>query len=304
MNKELTSRYSLAHLTLLSCSIPELIYIAARAGYDAVSPRLIPMGVDGECPYRPLEKGMVQATRNALKVTGIEVHDVELAAITDNCDVNSFQSAIEAGAELGARRLITSSWTSSSDDRNYIIDTYAEICDLADTYGLSVGFEFPSFSRINNLREAVDIVQAADSFNGGILIDTLYMHLSRVQLSELDHLPSEWFRSIQISDVHPGVPDSHGGMIQIARNARLYPGEGCVDFAGMIERLPPVDYCIEIPNRSRLAELGAEEHARRCLKATKKICEPTKSRRVSGVGGRYKNKSVNTKEEHHDSRAF
>ena len=33
--------YSLAHLTLIECTPAELVYIAARAGYDAVSPRLI-----------------------------------------------------------------------------------------------------------------------------------------------------------------------------------------------------------------------------------------------------------------------
>ena len=35
--------YSLAHLTLINATAPELIYIAARAGYDAVSPRFIQM---------------------------------------------------------------------------------------------------------------------------------------------------------------------------------------------------------------------------------------------------------------------
>ena len=33
--------YSLAHLTLIGATPPELVYIAARAGYDAVSPRFI-----------------------------------------------------------------------------------------------------------------------------------------------------------------------------------------------------------------------------------------------------------------------
>ncbi|MFL2684289.1 MAG: hypothetical protein ACJ0GC_02225 [Amylibacter sp.] len=37
--------YSLAHLTLINATTPELIYIADRAGYDAVSPRFIPMNV-------------------------------------------------------------------------------------------------------------------------------------------------------------------------------------------------------------------------------------------------------------------
>ena len=59
-------------------------------------------------------------------------------------------------------------------------------------------------------------------------------------------------------------------MIQLARDARLYPGEGWIDFAGIIERCPPMNYSIELPNQSRVAELGYEEHARRCLTHAKR----------------------------------
>ena len=41
-------QYSLAHLTALGCPPPELAYVAARAGYDYISPRLIYMGLPGD----------------------------------------------------------------------------------------------------------------------------------------------------------------------------------------------------------------------------------------------------------------
>jgi sugar phosphate isomerase/epimerase len=90
---------------------------------------------------------------------------------------------------------------------------------------------------------------------------------------ELESLPTEWFKFIQVSDVAPGIPDYQEGMIEIARYSRLYPGEGCINFADIIEKLPTVDYCIELPNKNRLAELGYEEHARRCIKAAKNSFE-------------------------------
>ena len=164
---------------------------------------------------------------------------------------------------------------------------------------MSVALEFPSFSRLRNLREVADIVQAANRPNGGILVDTLYMHMSRVNLSELETLPPEWFSFIHISDVLPGIPDTSTGMIQIARDARLYPGEGYIDFAAIIERLPLVDYSIEIPNRSRLVELGCEEHARRCLQAAKRTLEAARSKRISGASGTLRDNQ--SKEETYDS---
>ena len=42
--------YSLVHLTNISCPPPEMIRVAARAGYDAVSLRTIPMGLRGSVP--------------------------------------------------------------------------------------------------------------------------------------------------------------------------------------------------------------------------------------------------------------
>ena len=283
VNSDLSPIYSLSHLTLLDCALPELVYIASRAGYDAVSLRLVNMGIAGECPFEPLTADVIRATANALQMTGLQVHDIELIAISKDFNADKYVPALEVGNALGAKQLVASAWTNSENDRGFLIETYAQICELAGSYGFSVGLEFPTFSRLPTLEEAVDIVRAADRPNGGILIDTLYLHMSRIQLDELEALPAQWLDFIQVSDVLPGVPDTLDGMIQIARAARLYPGEGCIDFPAIIERLPPVNYSIELPNRSRVAELGYEEHARRCLQATKRALASAISKRAINV---------------------
>lgn len=292
------SLYSLAHLTLINCTPPELVYIAARAGYDAVSPRFIPMHVPGEFTQSPVSQAQVQATKTALATTGLKVLDVELARITEDVDPRSFERSLEIGGELGAKRMIMSAWTNTRDDRDFLIDVYAETCELAAPYGLTIDLEFPSFSRLRTLDEVLDIVTAADQPNGGILVDTLYLHLSRVDLGELLHVPANLLHFLHISDCLPGIADTRAGMIQLARDARLYPGEGWIDFAGIIERMPPVDYCIELPNQSRVAELGYEEHARRCLTHAKRTFGEARSqRRLSDPS------TLSINEEHHGQRA-
>ncbi len=273
------SIFSLSHLTLIGATPVELVYIAARVGYDAVSPRFIPIRVPGEFLESPLDKAQVQAFQTALATTGIKVLDIELARITEDIDPCSFEPALEIGGEIGAKHMIMSAWTNSRDDRDYLIDVYSQTCDLAMPYGLTVELEFPSFSRLRTLDEALDIVRASDRPNGGILVDTLYLHLSRVDLGELLHVPSELLHMIHISDCLPGIADTQVGMIQLARDARLYPGEGWIDFNGIIERMPPVNYSIELPNRTRLAELGYEEHARRCLEHAKNSFGKSRSKR-------------------------
>ena len=277
------SIYSLSHLTLIGATPVELVYIAARAGYDAVSPRFIPIKVPGEFTHSPMDRAQVQAFKTALQTTGIQVLDIELARITEDVDPRSFEPALEVGGEIGARHMIMSAWTKSRDDRDYLIDVYGKTCEIALPYGLTVELEFPSFSRLRTLDEALDIVLAADKPNGGILVDTLYLHLSRVDIGELLHVPSDLFHMLHISDCLPGIADTREGMIQLARDARLYPGEGWIDFNGIIERMPQVDYSIELPNQSRQAELGYEEHARRCLEHAKQSFGKSRSQRRSQI---------------------
>ena len=258
-------QFSLAHLTILGCTPPEVAYIAARAGYDFVGLRLIPMGVDGEAVCLPLEKQMLRKTKAALDETGIKLLDIELARILAGQDAKTYAPAMEAAAELGARHVIASAWTTDRSDRDFIVESYAEICDLARPFDLTVDLEFPTFSRLTDLRETVDIVRAANRDNVGILIDTLYLHFAGVQLDELAALPPAWFHFLHISDTVKEIPTTREGMIRIARGERLYVGEGCIDFTSILNQLPGVPLSIESPNTLRVKELGYEEHARRCL---------------------------------------
>ena len=270
----MAKQYSLEPLTVLGCTPPEMIHIAARTGYDYVSLRLIPMGVPGEATCLPSDREMIRKTKAALQDTGVRVHDIELARILKDVAPVSYLPAMEVAAELGASHLISSAWTGERDDRDFVVDRYAEICDLARPFGLTVSLEFPSFSRLTNLGEAADIVRAAGRPNCGILIDTLYFHLSQICLEEIAALPREWFHFLHISDTRKEIPASREGLIHIARDERLYPGEGCIDFAALVEVLPEVIYAIELPNLERVRKYGYEGHARRCLDAARRILEP------------------------------
>jgi sugar phosphate isomerase/epimerase len=265
--------FSLAHLTVLGCTPPEMTYIAARTGYDFVSLRLIPMGVPGEQPFSPADKAMIRKTKIALEETGVKVLDLELARILADQDPKTYLAAMEAGAELGARHVIASAWTTDRSDRHFIVDRYAELCDLAKPFRLTVDLEFPTFSRLTTLQEAADIVRAADRSNCGILIDTLYLHFSRVGLDQLTALPRHWLHFIHLCDTSEEIPATRDGMIQVARNERLYVGEGRIDFAAILGRLPAIPLAIELPNAKQVKKVGYEGHARRCLETAKQYME-------------------------------
>lgn len=262
--------YSLAYLTVPGVTPPEQTYMASRAGYDAVSYRLFHLGVAGEPDIDPVAPNIIRDTKRALQETGLECLDVELMRILRGLDPKEFLPAFEAGAELGAKHAICSAWTDVRNDRKFIDETFAEICDLALPYGLTVNLEFPCFSRLTTLEEVCEVLERTGRRNQGMLVDTLYMHFNRAPLLALEKVPPEWINFLHICDAEDLV-FTRDRMINIARDARLYPGEGAIDFWAINYLFPDLPLSIELPHAQRIAELGPEVHARNCLEAARSV---------------------------------
>jgi sugar phosphate isomerase/epimerase len=133
-----------------------------------------------------------------------------------------------------------------------------------------VDLEFVTWSSVTNLQEAICVCRAVDCENCGIMIDTLHFDRSRARLEELDSVPGKWFRFAQVCDAPKEIPATTDGLIHTGREARLDPGEGGIDIAAILDRLPEMPYSLEIPNLERVKVVGYPEHARLCLENTKK----------------------------------
>jgi len=266
----MTHRFALAYLTVPGLTPPEQTYVAAEAGYDFVSYRLFHLNVAGEPDIDPLSPQTIRQTKQALAGTGLKVFDIELMRIIRTIEPTEFVPAFEAGAELGASQVICSAWTDVRNDRDFIVERFAEICDLAEPFGLSVNLEFPAFSRLASLDECLEILELAERPNQGLLVDTLYMHFNKMPLFALERVPSEWIHFMHICDADD-VYFTKDEMIHVARDERLYPGEGAIDFSAINYLFPDLPLAIELPHEKRMKELGPEQHARNCLEAAKAI---------------------------------
>lgn len=259
--------YSLAHLTLLPCPPPEMVYIAARAGYRYISPRLIPMGLPGEPNYALAENpDMLRQTKRALSATGLSVHDIELARVYDDMDPRKYGPAMEVAAELGARSVLSSIWAT---DMAYAREKFAQICDLAQSFGLTVELEFVPIATVNTLAQACDVLRSVNRDNAGLMIDTHHFHRARDNPEDLDQVPRQWFRFVQLCDASADIPTDRNEMIRIMREERLYIGEGGIDIAAILKRLPKVVHAIELPHAARSREMGYAEHAFRCIESAR-----------------------------------
>ena len=260
--------YSLAHLTVLSLSPPELVDAAAAAGYRYVGVRMTKVTM--EEPHYPLtyDPALMRVTKTHLAATGIEVLDIELARITSGDNPRDFMRFLEAGAELGARHVITQL---PDADFSRKTDRFAELCELAGPLGLTIDLEFPSWTETPNLAEATRVIRAADQPNAGMLIDLLHFARSDSSLTELRELPPEWFHFAHVCDAPSEVPTTTGGLIHTARFERLFPGEGGIDTRGILAALPSgIPYALEIPRATLVAQVGAKEHARLAISAARR----------------------------------
>ncbi|MFV0498244.1 MAG: sugar phosphate isomerase/epimerase family protein [Candidatus Fimivivens sp.] len=260
--------YSLAHLTALRCPPPELVYTANLAGYDYVSPRIVNLGVKGESNYDlASQPEMLRDTMHAMEDTGIRVHDIELLRILEDTDIKRYTAAIEVGARLGARHVLSSIWTSNKE---IYIEKFAQLCDLAKSYGMGVQLEFVTWADVANLAQAKEILTTINRDNAGIMLDTLHAYRSHVAPEALDHCPKSWFKFCHICDGPADIPTDKEELLVVGRDGRHYVGEGAINIADYVRRLPDDVVCsIELPHLKRIGILGAVEHARRCIESAK-----------------------------------
>lgn len=260
--------YSLAHLTALHLSPPELVEAAAAGGYRYVGLRLTQVAAGD--PVYPLESdaALMRETKARLRHTGVEVLDVELARLDPGTAPESLQAFLEAGAELGARHVIAQLPDPSRERK---IGRFAALCDLARPLAMTVDLEFPSWTETPSLAEAVEVVRAVNRPNAGILVDLLHFARSRSSVEELAKLPRSWFRFVHVCDAAAEIPASRESLIRTARAERLFPGEGGIDVRGILAALPAdIPYALEIPRATLSALVGEKECARLALRAARR----------------------------------
>ena len=268
----MTVSFSLAHLTVLSLAPPEVVEVAARTGYRTVGLRLL-RAIE-TMPGYPLmdDEQMMRATKAATAATGIGVLDIELVRITPDIDVASLEPFLAAGAELGARYVITSPYDS---DLKRLADRLAAISDLAARYGLRAVLEFFPWTAVPDLGSALRILDAAKRAELGILVDTLHFNRSASRFDELDRIPSARLPFIHVSDAPVRESYTTEELLQTARMERLPPGEGGIDIKGILSHMPRgIPIALEVPMTSRSAVEGAEAVALRVRQAAERLLAP------------------------------
>jgi sugar phosphate isomerase/epimerase len=259
--------YSIAHLTVLSLTPPQVVDVAARTGYRYVGLRMTRVTPDEVLYDLARDRALMRQTRARLADTGVEALDVELFRMDPRLEPNDFVAELEATAELGARHIIAQL---PDPDRERATARFAKLCDLAKPLGIFVSLEFPHWTETGNLATATKVVRTVNRSNAGILVDMLHFGRSDSSLDELAKLPREWFRFAHVCDAAREVPPTMAGIIRTARDERQFPGEGGIDVRGILARLPQdIPYALEIPRVALTKAVGPEEVARLAIRVAR-----------------------------------
>jgi sugar phosphate isomerase/epimerase len=220
-----------------SARAPDLVTVAAGAGFDSVGLRICP-ATDGERPW-PMSAGspMLAETARRCADTGVTVLDVEAIRLAPRSP--DYAPVLEAAAELGARFVNA---LCEDPDLGRLSDEFAGLAEAARPYGIRPVIEFMAYRSVGTLQDAVAI--AAPS-GGGILVDALHVQRCGVSPARLAAVEPGLIGYVQLCDAPLAAPADE---IAEARSGRLLPGEGSLPLRDLLDALPDgIPVTVEAP---------------------------------------------------------
>jgi sugar phosphate isomerase/epimerase len=209
---------------------------AARAGFKGI-------GIWHTDLEHILQRRTLQDMRRILDDNGIK--HVELEFLTDwfltgakkaESDIRK-QRLLEASAALHAKHIKVGDFANSACPMPQIIEAFAALCAEAESYGATIGFEFMASAMIDNLKDALTMVETAGAKNGGLVLDIVHVVNLGITYEELRRIPLQYLVNVELNDgTLPGSPRHDPS------RARRFCGEGEFDIKGFINCVSAMGY--------------------------------------------------------------
>jgi len=284
------TKVGIGHFTMLGVAPPELVTIAADAGFDFVGVRAAVAGAEEE-PW-PMAPGspMFRETLARLDDLGLEVGDIEIIRLTPETRPRDATPLLEIGADLGARFLNV---FGDDPDLERAHDTLAELVEIAAPFGIRPLVEGTSYTGIQRIQ---DVATVSTGTGGGVIVDPLHLHRTGGTPQDVRELDRSLLGYYQLCDAPLETPTSLPMPASLPRNqplpvsqpqiearaARLLPGEGELPLVDIVSALPAdLPVSAEVPNLALLEELGPAEFAKRVYRTTVRVLESAVSQAAS-----------------------
>lgn len=120
-----------------------------------------------------------------------------------------------------------------------VIESFAALCNDAAEHGVRIGFELMPFGMIDNLKEALTMLEGAGATNGGIIFDLWHLSKMGVPNEEISRVPLKHIVSVEIND---GTFTCPWSLHEDTINHRRFCGEGEFDVKGFLAALEKTGY--------------------------------------------------------------
>ncbi|MBD8044814.1 sugar phosphate isomerase/epimerase [Arthrobacter sp. Sa2BUA2] len=240
----------LAQLSLLQCSPPELVSLAAAAGFDFIGARVRPV-TPAERPYN-VQPGspLLAETLARMADTGVRVHDIEFLLLDGSDQRDAWLAMMEAGQALGAASMTVAA---SDADRSRLADTLAQMTADGKEYGIMPTLEAISYQAVNSIPAAAELARDAGCM---ILIDALHVRRFGGTPAEISQ-NADLVPMLQLCDGPEQRPADRAGLVAESRSERGVPGSGGFRLAELVASLPAgVPLSVETPSDSTVARIG------------------------------------------------
>ncbi|CAM4197821.1 sugar phosphate isomerase/epimerase family protein [Kerstersia similis] len=168
---------------------------------------------------------------SGLEVTALQaLRDYEgLPGLLREYKTDIAKHLLELCQALDCRMLIASASTSghASQDQDIIATDLRRLATLAIPLNIRIAYEAISWARtVNDYRLAWHIVEAADSPNLGLVLDSYHILATATPLAALSDISPEKIFLVQLADFLWHSVDTVSERRAAARHFRVFPGEG------------------------------------------------------------------------------
>ena len=249
--------------TLDTTPLADVLRIAREAGYNGVELRHIDFMRGQKAGMS--ENAMVQLVRDAnIKVAVIGTESGVLFATGDELKrlQGSLRYVSEKAVALGCDVIMMAPGQSVAGGMALAKQNLKTCAEITAEYGIKLALEFNSrHPVIRTLEHGMELVNAVNMKNCGILLDTYHLHCSGGNGTSFKDVPVEKIITFQFSDAPPGPPSDSRMPVD-----RLPPGKGAAPFVEIFKTLIALGYqgymSYEAPNPAqwnRAPDLVARE---------------------------------------------
>jgi len=255
-------RIALHTWTLDTTPLADALRIAREAGYNGVELRHVDFM---RCRKAGMsEEAMVKLVRDA-NIT-VVVIGTESGVLFESGGelkrlLESLRYVSEKAVALGCDVIMVSPGQNAPGGMALSKINLKTCAEITAEYGLRLALEFNSrHPVINSLAAGMEVINAVNMINCGLLLDTYHLHCSGGDGASFRDIPVEQIVTFQFSDAPPGPPSATRMPVD-----RLPPGKGAAPFVDIFRTLMKMNYqgymSYEAPNPAQWNR-PAEEVAR------------------------------------------